>query len=276
MGQRTKCAAAEVCAPLIKWPGGKRLLLKHILPLVGEPSRYFEPFIGGGALFFALPIRTATLGDNNSELINAYVHVRDCCERVISALRRLGNSEAEYYRARESQPKSDLGRAVRFLYLCRLSFNGIHRTNLRGEFNVPYGQKTHLSSCDDQLLQAASAKLKSAKLRCDDFEDCVSSAKLGDTVYLDPPYTVAHGNNGFVKYNAKIFSWEDQRRLAAVARELAAKGCKVVVSNAHHPSIHALYYGFQMAIVQRHSIMAADPTFRRPTEECLFFNEVAV
>jgi DNA adenine methylase len=142
--------------------------------------------------------------------------------------------------------------------------------NLKGEFNVPYGQKTHLATCDTEKILRVSALLRRAVVRNLDFEDALASATEGDLVYLDPPYTVAHGSNGFVKYNAKIFSWDDQRRLASVARDLARKGCTVIVSNADHPSIRTLYGGFRTRVLKRNSVIAASANFRSNITECVF------
>jgi len=178
--------------PLLKWPGGKRHLLDFILPLVPDHfDRYFEPFFGGGALFFALRPKRASLSDNNSDLIHAYSQVRNRPEAVIRALRKFRNSENDYYEVRSRIPRSDAGRAARLIYLITLAFNGIYRVNLDGEFNVPYGYKTHLQPCDEERIRAASTLLKRAKVRDQDFEKALSSAEEGDLVYLDPPYTVA-------------------------------------------------------------------------------------
>jgi len=264
--------ANSPCAPLVKWAGGKRLLTKKLLPLTTQFSRYFEPFLGGGALFFALQPASAVLSDNNEELINAFIQVRDNCESVIAALRRMKNSKAEYYKIRARRPRNDANRAARFLYLARLSFNGIHRMNLRGEFNVPYGGKKHLRPCDAEHLHRVRDVLLAADIRCTDFEGAVADAREGDLVYLDPPYTVAHGDNGFIKYNAKIFSWSDQVRLARIAKKLAANGCRVLVSNADHQSVRALYRGFKSVVVSRYSVMAASSCFRRQIQERIFFN----
>ena len=258
--------------PLLKWPGGKRNLLHLILPLVPSRfNRYFEPFLGGGALFFALQPGNACLSDKNAELIDAYSQVRDRPEEVIRELRKLRNSETEYYRIRSSRPTKDAARAARLIYLITLAFNGIYRVNLQGEFNVPYGYKTHLDPCDEKRIGEASDLLKGAIVRDQDFERALRPAGPGDLVYLDPPYTVAHGNNGFVKYNAKIFSWEDQIRLARIARELANKGCTVIVSNADHISIRRLYDGFTAATVERNSVIAASSDFRARITECVFY-----
>lgn len=259
--------------PLLKWPGGKRGLLSAILPLVPNHfNRYFEPFVGGGALFFALQPPRSRLSDRNAELIYAYSQVRDRPKAVIDELRKLKNSESDYYCVRATVPKNPAGRAARFIYLITLAFNGIYRVNLKGQFNVPYGFKTYIDPCNEGRIREASEILAGATLRSGDFEQEVDSADQGDFVYLDPPYTVTHGNNGFLKYNAKIFSWDDQMRLARAAHALANKGCSVFVSNANHPSIRKMYQGFQVLEITRHSVIAASSQFRRAITECIFYN----
>lgn len=261
--------------PLFRWPGGKRALLRHLLPLLPKTfKRYYEPFFGGGAVFFALQHKTAVLSDTNPDLINCYVQVRDRPDEVIAYLNRLRNTEQDYYRIRDKVPEDSLARAARLIYLAALSFNGIYRLNSSGTFNVPYGYRTYLQPCDPVKIKAVSQSLSSAKLYCHDFELSVASAKEGDLIYVDPPYTVAHGNNGFLKYNAKIFSWSDQIRLATLVKDLTKRGCYVIISNADHPSIHELYNGFKLKKVKRPSIIAASANNRRQTTECIFYNEV--
>ncbi|HEY3569406.1 MAG TPA: Dam family site-specific DNA-(adenine-N6)-methyltransferase [Thermoanaerobaculia bacterium] len=258
--------------PIVKWPGGKRRLSRHILELFPKNfDCYFEPFMGGGAVFFSLCPERAVLSDADPDLINCYTQVRDSPERVISRLSQLRNTEEDYYKVRASRPRSDTGRAARLIYLVTLSFNGIYRLNSAGEFNVPYGHKTHLRPCDKHRIKLASAALSKASITCCDFELAVAKAKKGDVVYLDPPYTVAHSNNGFLKYNSKIFSWSDQMRLAGIARQLASKGCRVIVSNADHSSILNLYHDFHVARVQRPSNISANVKFRNAITELLFY-----
>jgi DNA adenine methylase len=269
------CGCEVKGAPLLKWPGGKRNLLKHILPLLPVTfNRYYEPFAGGAALFFALQPKIAVLSDNNPDLINCYIQVRDRPDEVIARLKKLKNTEQDYYKIRGKVPTDEVARAARFIYLLSLSFNGIHRSNLKGEFNVPYGYNADSQFCDTVKILAASAALSSAELKCEDFESSVASAENGDVVYLDPPYTVAHGKNGFIKYNAKIFSWDDQIRLANLARNLIKRGCKVIISNAHHSSILNIYKDFKLELIRRTSTIAASGEFRRQIEECLFHNEL--
>jgi DNA adenine methylase len=235
-------------------------------------SRYLEPFCGGAALFFQLAPKRAILSDTNAELINCYKQIKDDPESVISALRTFRNSEDHYYSIRDMIPRVSSRRAARILYLTTLAFNGIYRVNLRGEFNVPYGYRTHLKPCDAERIRAASRLLRRARLFVVDFEDIVADATANDLIYFDPPYTVAHGNNGFLKYNERILQWEDQLRLACVATAAAERGSRVIVSNANHPSVRKLYTHFTIEYVQRASVMAASPSNRRMITECLFHN----
>lgn len=258
--------------PLIKWPGGKRAIFENIVPhFPVTPKRYFEPFLGGGAVFFALQPKRSWLSDTNVELINLYRQVRDKPDDLIKILRTFKNSEDAYYQIRSQSFRSPMKRAARLMYLATLSFNGIHRVNLRGQFNVPYGYKTHLATCDENRIRAASHALASAQLDVADFETATRNASSGDLIYFDPPYTVAHAHNGFVKYNERIFSWADQVRLAEHARVLVQRGCHVVISNADHPSVRALYEGFSVKTIERFSRIAASSVHRKEITEVLFF-----
>jgi len=259
--------------PLLKWAGGKRGVLTQLLALTpSHYEHYFEPFVGGGALFFALQPSAATLGDTNEELINCYVQVRDDPDAVVAALRSMPNGKDNYYRVRAWLPRDPRKRAARMIYVCALSFNGIYRVNLDGKFNVPYGNKTRLVPCDEDHIRNVSRILKQAKVVCRDFAATVAEARSGDFVYLDPPYTVAHQNNGFIKYNQKLFSWADQARLASVASDLAHRGCWVVVSHADHPSVRELFSDLECYSLQRASVIAASTRHRGHVSECVFSN----
>jgi DNA adenine methylase len=261
-------------APLLKWAGGKRWLAPHLAEMISRTTfgRYFEPFGGGAALFFQLAPTRAVLSDRNADLINCYKQIKTDPESVIATLRRFRNSESDYYAIRDMRPRLARTRAARVLYLTTLAFNGIYRVNLRGEFNVPYGYKTHLKPCDAERIRAASRSFRKARLLVGDFEDVVAEADTGDLIYFDPPYTVAHGNNGFIKYNEVILQWEDQLRLARVATAAAERGCKVIISNAAHPSVSKLYRDFTRERVHRASVMAASTAFRRSVSEFIFHN----
>jgi DNA adenine methylase len=259
--------------PLLKWTGGKRWLIPTVRRLVlNSCGTYFEPFVGGAAIFFNLQPTKAVLSDKNEELINCYIQVRDNPDKVVSELSKLRNTEEQYYAVRASRPKSEARRAARLIFLTNLSFNGIYRVNMKSEFNVPYGRRTHLPPYEPEKIYNASDALSTTRLLHADFEKATSTAVSGDLIYFDPPYTVVHGNNGFLRYNEKILHWTDQVRLANLARTLSRRGCRVIVSNADHPSILELYHGFKQLRVERASCMAATRTYRRTITECVFYN----
>jgi len=273
--ERTKKTSEIKCLPMLKWAGGKRRLINHIIPIMKQYkfNRYFEPFFGGGALFFATQPEQSVLSDTNEELINCYLFVRDYPELVIEQLKTMKNTEKDYYRIRSQQPTDNLARAARVIYLTTLSFNGIYRLNLRGEFNVPYGHKIHLNPCDEPRIMAVSNALRNAQILCADFEVVVENAQKGDLIYFDPPYTIIHGN-GFVKYNSNVFTWEDQIRLANTARKLVHRGCHVIISNADAPEIIDLYSDFNFIRLERPSVIAASGEHRKKITEIIFYSEV--
>lgn len=259
--------------PLFRWPGGKRWLVPTLMELVPERfGTYYEPFFGAGALFFAVRPTTAVLSDKNHELMDCYRAVSEEHCQVAANLRALPRNRDGYCQVRASNPTDRAERAARLIYLTTLAFNGIYRVNRQGEFNVPYGGREYPALGSEGSLASHAAALGSAEIRAGDFETAVASAKRGDLVYLDPPYTVAHSNNGFLRYNEHIFSWKDQERLAAVAGELDERGCVVIVSNAAHESIRALYRRFRVITVSRRSLIAADPSHRQSTDELVFTN----
>lgn len=256
------------CKPFIKWPGGKRAiidaLLRHVPATYGT---YYEPFLGSGALFFAARPERAVLADTNADLIECYVQIRDRPQDVMDQLTHMRNSREEYYTIRDWSPVTAIERAARLIYLVNLSFNGIYRVNFQGQFNVPYGYRTHRAPFSETTIMAASNQLTNARLQPCDFGEALADARAGDFVYLDPPYTVAHSRNGFVRYNDRLFSWKDQERLAKLAYELVNRGCHVVVTNAHASAICNLYSNFAQYPFSRLSLIAAQRRHRRPVEE---------
>lgn len=259
--------------PLLKLPGGKRILLPHLLQLI--PSRfnhYFEPFLGGGTLFFALRHPRAYLSDSNGDLINCYRQVALRPHRVMALLAKMKNCPLEYYRIRSLEPRSPIARAARLIYLTTLSYNGIYRENHQAHFNVPYGHRSYLNPLQPRRILEISTVLRKAKLECLDFEESLRCAREHDLVYLDPPYTVAHENNGFRRYNAKVFSWEDQVRLATVTQLLQRRGCYVIMTNACHPTIKELYQGLSQLPIARPSTVAASSSHRRVVRELIITN----
>lgn len=264
-------------SPFVKWAGGKRWLasgIAHEFARLPNVKRYIEPFLGGGAAFFSIQPSNCVLSDLNSELINTYQVIQENPKEVTGRLKKLHNkhSESFYYQMRASRPTSRLGRAMRFLYLNRTCWNGLYRVNLKGEFNVPIGSKVKVYDPEEDFFQISTA-LGNAKIICGDFEKTLSIAGKGDFVYVDPPYTVKHNLNGFIKYNDKIFQWEDQVRLSNAIIKAHSRGAYVLLSNADHESVRELYSEiFHVRSVYRKSILAADPSKRGPTSEILVSN----
>jgi DNA adenine methylase len=256
----------------IKWAGGKRWLLPTLLTIFPKTHNwYFEPFAGGASAFFGYSPNRAYLADLNAELITSYIAMRDYPEDVWQKLRvhSRRHSERYYYEVRTSAPRSPTSVAARFLYLNRTCWNGLFRVNKHGAFNVPRGTKDAVLLPVDRPLEISKA-LRNAHLICSDFEMVVDCASRGDLIYADPPYTVKHNYNGFLKYNESIFNWSDQERLAASLRRARRRGAHVVVSNADHQSVRELYErDFKITKISRHSIISGNAEFRCATSELL-------
>lgn len=261
--------------PFLKWAGGKRWLAGRSAALLPEKyGRYIEPFLGSGAVFFFACPQQAILSDVNSRLIETYRAIQFDWKRVHRELRRhhREHSKEYYYREREKVRLTPFTRAAQFIYLNRTCWNGLYRVNLRGEFNVPIGTKTQVVMNGDDFAGVAQ-RLGNVDLRCCDFSETIASAKRGDLVFADPPYTVKHNMNGFVKYNEKIFTWEDQERLHQALSEASERGVKVTLTNANHASIRRLYSNFPVVeSIARHSVLAGSSEFRASTSELLIRN----
>jgi DNA adenine methylase len=233
----------------MKWAGGKRQLLQQLLPRLPDSfGTYFEPFVGGGALFFGLSslgiLKDTYLTDVNDPLIETYKSVRDKVDEVIRHLKTHRNEEDYYYEVRTSAPRKPETRAARLIYLNKTCFNGLYRTNLQGRFNVPFGHYKKPNFCNEENLQAASAALQDAKIDCLEYSDAVSQAKRGDFVYFDPPYQPLTKTSSFTSYSRNGFKEEDQERLSETFRELADRGVYVMLSNSDTPLIRKLYNDF--------------------------------
>ena len=245
-------------APFVKWAGGKGRLLSQLRPLL-PPSiarlRHVEPFVGGGAFFFARTPERALLTDINPALIATYEAIRDDVDRVIHGLRKLaaGHSKERYYevRGRYNEGRRLLGstRAAMFIYLNKTCFNGLHRVNRKGEFNVPVGSYKNPKILNEEGLRAASAALQKATLVCTGFEDLLERAKPGDFVYFDPPYEPVSETASFTSYASGGFSRADQTRLRDVYRQLDRRGCKLMLSNSNVPFIRGLYHKYRIDTV---------------------------
>ncbi len=262
--------------PVLKWAGGKRWLVSRYSSCFKcDTSRYLEPFLGSGAVFFHLRPHKARLSDLNGELISTYQALRDAPGRVkrYLAIHQRMHSSQYYYQVREQKPRTPVTKAARFIYLNRTCFNGLYRVNKQGVFNVPKGTKDAVIYPNDNF-EEISQILQSTELLSCDFADTVSIATEGDFLYIDPPYTVRHNNGNFLKYNEKIFSWSDQKRLADCLVQAASRGASILISNADHPCIHELYSEvfWQRLSVKRCSRIASSPEYRKSTTEGLISN----
>lgn len=261
--------------PFLKWAGGKRWFVANCHSLLTtEFGNYIEPFLGSGAVFFHLSPRRGVLGDKNIELINTYRAIQKDWGAVWRRLRHHSRNHGHeyYYRIRDQKPKTRAAQAARFIYLNRTCFNGLYRVNRQGLFNVPKGSKDMVLFPDDNF-RGISRLLGGMRLCAGDFADLIDTAQAGDLVFADPPYTVKHNNNNFLKYNEVIFSWADQVRLARVLREARNRGVQIVLCNADHASVRELYRGFERVFsVERYSVLAAGSCYRRRTTELVVTN----
>lgn len=245
------------CRPFLKYCGGKTQLLPELRARVpGKYGTYCEPFVGGGALFFALQPRRAVLSDANVELVDAYLAVRDRVSELVEILGDLaGRHSAEQYAAVRRQVPRDLGeaaRAARTIYLNKTCFNGLYRVNARGEFNVPMGrQKKPLapgSICDEANLRACSEVLQRTDVRAADFRQVVMGLRRGDFAYLDPPYQPTSKTSNFTRYTARGFKEADHGALLQALEWCRATGIKFLLSQAGLPATREAYEAAGMRV----------------------------
>jgi len=272
-------------APILKWAGGKSQLLDRLLPLVPKQyGTYIEPFVGGGALFFAAMPERAIISDSNPDLVAFYLAVRDDVEGVIAAVQQWKTDERTFYRVRELDPTrlEPIVRAARTLYLNRTCFNGLYRVNKSGVFNVPYGGYRNPRICDEPNLRAASHALANATILHGDYLTVLQRyAKRGDFAFVDPPYAPVGEFADFKRYTKEQFHRPDHEALAAEVRRLQALGCSVVLTNSNISFTRELYAGFDLAVVKTRRNINCDGDKRRgedlivriqPSQEALFPN----
>jgi len=238
---------------VLKWAGGKGRLLPKLLARVPNGfNAYHEPFVGGGALFFALAgqgrIGRAYLSDANAGLIDVYLALRDDVEGVIAALGQHVYERAQYYRVRALNP-DDLTlpeRAARVIYLNKTCYNGLYRENRAGQFNVPFGRYKNPTICDEPNLRAASAVLQGVDIARRRFATVLDYAQPGDFVYFDPPYHPVSPTANFTGYDRHGFGPADQTELRDVFAELGRRGVRAMLSNSDTPFIRQLYADFHV------------------------------
>ncbi|SFJ23076.1 DNA adenine methylase [Myroides guanonis] len=264
----------KVIKPFLRWAGGKRWFLKELDTIVNinNFNTYHEPFVGGGSVFIHLKPSNAIISDSNKDLINTYIQVRDNVEDVISFLKKLENTEEFYYSIRKMRFESNIEEASKFIYLNQTSFNGIFRVNSKGEYNVPYGHRLN-HQFDYDNLRKISCILSGIDIKESDFVDSIEKVKEGDFVFLDPPYTVAHNNNGFIQYNQKIFSLEDQYLLEKSIKKIKDVGAFYLMTNAAHESIKEIFNnGDRTFELERASLIGGKNAIRGRYAELIITN----
>jgi DNA adenine methylase len=277
-----EAVAPEEAQPFLKWVGGKTQLLGQFDQFFpGQISRYIEPFAGGGAVFFHLkhrfPQMRAFLRDNNDELINAYLAVRDYPRELMRRLdRHLADFKADgekyYYliRSRHHLPKHEVvERAARMIFLNKTCFNGLWRVNSRGEFNVPIGSNPKATLYDERNIYAASRALEHAHLATQDFRDTLEATRCGDFAYIDPPYFPVSPTANFTSYTKDDFGAEQQKELAALFSDAARRGVHLVLSNSDTDFIRQLYREFRIHTVRARRMVNCDGTKRGEVNEVI-------
>ena len=265
--------------PFLKWAGGKRQLLPQLLQLVPASfNDYHEPFVGGGALFFALAqslrrVR-ATIHDANARLIRAYRAIQEDVEAVIALLASYPHERAFYEetRRRDVDLANDVEMAAWMIYLNKTCYNGLYRVNADGHFNVPFGNYKNPTICDAENLRACAKALMDVELHWADFSYVVQQARKGDLVYFDPPYVPLSVTSAFTSYTAGGFGPADQKRLRNVARQLKRRGVHVLLSNSDTPQVRELYaQGFHRRRVQATRTISSKADRRGKIDELIIW-----
>lgn len=261
--------------PFVKWAGGKRQLAPAILArLPAEMGTYYEPFVGGGAIFFALKperFEDAVLNDLNSELMTAYKTLKDPAKgrKVIALLKGYPHDREFFNKLRAEPSKRAIETTARFIYLNRTGFNGLYRVNKKGEFNVPFGDYTNPTICDDTNLKSLPKALEKVSLSNMDFEASVEGAVKGDTVYFDPPYVPVSETSNFTSYTEVGFGLAQHLRLASLFTRLAEAGVCVLLSNADTPRVRQMYHGFKIESINARRNINSKGDRRGPVPELL-------
>lgn len=249
----------QLAGPVLKWAGGKTQLLDRIIPRLGDRIRtYYEPFIGGGAVFFALAnqgrFRDAVISDKNPALVELYTVLRDEVEALIEGLAEHGEhaTDQEYFydvRAWDTAALSPVERAARTVFLNKTCFNGLYRLNRKGEFNVPFGRYKNPRVLNAPLLRASSQALQGVTILDADFQHVAIHARRGDAVYFDPPYVPISATSSFASYAKEPFGPSDQERLVQVFETVWRRGATAVMSNSDCDYTRALYAGLEVETV---------------------------
>jgi DNA adenine methylase len=271
----TNNATMQKLKPVLRWAGGKSHIISELGAFIpNKCTRYIEPMLGSGALFFSLCPLNAFLSDINSDLINYYLILRDNFDVFTNRLFQLKASRRNYYNIRSMNPKDPIERAVRFAYLNRLCWNGLYRVNKDNIFNVPIGSRLPKNPWNRERLKNASVALKSATLRSEDFSIVLDDTRPGDLVFLDPPYPRgANGNNGFDRYSSVKFSLQDHHRLADHIRYMDNRGTYIILTLIDDQKLRNIYPKyFESHTVSGKSLISGHKIGRRIVKENILIN----
>ena len=271
--------------PFVKWAGGKRQIIDKLLKHVPiEYNTYYEPFVGGGALLFELSPKNAVINDSNKELINVYkmISTDNGYEEVVKLLNNYEKKHSEkfFYQIRnidkdkkKFEKLTDAERAARTIYLNKACFNGLYRVNSKGEFNVPFNKKTKINTYDSQnmILAYVYFQANNIKMLSYDFEEAVKDGKKGDFIYFDPPYD-SENKDTFNSYTEDGFGKDEQIRLAKVYKELADRGCYVMLSNHNTTLINELYKDYNINVITAKRNINSKGEKRGAVEEVIITN----
>ena len=237
----------------MKWAGGKRQLIPILNQNLPESfGTYYEPFLGGGALLFHILTdkngQKCSISDLNSDLVLAYTTIRDRIDTLITSLKNheknyQKDSESYYYSIRESNPRSEIEKTSRLIFLNKTCFNGLYRVNSKGKFNVPLGKYSNPNIVNEENIRAVSHILQSSRtaIKCRDFEAVLRDAKKGDLIYFDPPYQPVSATSNFTSYTTKDFTYDDLTRLAELCLKLDSRGCNVLLSNSDSQEVADIF-----------------------------------
>ncbi|MGB4971556.1 MAG: DNA adenine methylase [Cyclobacteriaceae bacterium] len=273
----------KLVQPVLKWAGGKRQLLPEIRKSLPNPksyNRYFEPFLGGGAVLFDLQPKKAVVNDFNTEAINVYQIIKDDVNGLIEHLKTHKNESEYFYNIRELDRNVGFGempalvRASRIIYLNKTCYNGLFRVNSQGQFNVPFGRYKNPNIVNDVVLRAVSRYLNDNKVEIlnTDFEKSLNSIKKNDFVYFDPPYDPVSDSSSFTGYTLNGFDKSEQERLKKLCDRLNDKGCKFLASNSATPFILDLYKNYQIVVVGATRSINSNASGRGKIDEVLIKN----
>lgn len=267
--------------PVLKWVGGKRQLLSEIKKYIPKGNyKYYEPFIGGGAVFFELQPKKGVINDFNEELINVYLVIRDELEELLKELKKHEITEEYYYKIRaidrteEYKNWSNVKKASRFIYLNKTCFNGLYRVNSSGYFNTPFGRYKNPNVVNETGLKAVNKYLNenNIEIKCGDYEESLKRIGKNSFVYFDPPYDPISDSSNFTGYTASGFNREEQKRLKKLCDKLDQKGIKFLLSNSNTEFIRNLYAGYDIIIVNANRAINSNGNKRGEVEEVLIKN----